>query len=752
MPNVNNRVPESRTGRHQLMTVCLWGWLLAMLLPGASLLAAETMVHDSEQYSAALAKAAPGDTLVLANGVWRDFEIRFSGRGEAGKPITLRAETPGKVILSGRSNLRLGGEHLVVSGLVFRDGYTPTSEVIAFRTSKDELANHSRVTEVVIDHYNNPERYERDSWVMIYGRNNRFDHNHLVGKSNAGVTLAVRLDSEASQQNHHRIDHNYFGPRPVLGSNGGETIRIGTSHYSLTDSYTTVENNWFERCDGEVEIISNKSGRNTYRGNVFLESRGTLTLRHGNDTLVENNVFLGNRVDHTGGIRVINKRQTVRNNYLSGLTGYRFGGALVVMNGVPDSPINRYHQVEDTVIENNSILDSDHIELASGSDDERSAVPLNTQFRNNLIVNPVSRDSIAVYDDISGIRFSGNVADGVAKLPAKSGFQVAKVERATASNGLDYPTDRALAKAGAPRSLKVLPREQTGVSWYAKPEHGDRFAGGRNNAVAPGDDTLTDAVAASAPGDVLQLAPGTYRVTKFLDIGHPLTIRAATSSERPLILYERTTLIQLADGGSVQLADLIIDGAEAPDAYDNAVIRTSRYSMLNNYEVRVSGSEIRNLDVNHSFNFLRVALHTFADRIEISNSTFSDITGHVVALDREIDDLGIYNGEYLTIRNSTFTNIGGTVANLYRGGTDESTFGPHFLLTGSMLDNVGKNRRNKTGASVFLLGTQAADINGNEFRNSAPVRIVETVGEPRTTLRDNQLIGTEAPDIRQETL
>jgi hypothetical protein len=46
-------------------------------------------------------------------------------------------------------------------------------------------------------------------------------------------------------------------------------------------------------------------------------------------------------------------KQTIRNNHLSGLTGERFSGALVVMNGVPDSPINRYHQVDGAVIENN---------------------------------------------------------------------------------------------------------------------------------------------------------------------------------------------------------------------------------------------------------------------------------------------------------------------------------------------------------------------------------------------------------------
>ena len=327
---------------------------------------ADSLVTTQDEFNSAVEAAQPGDTITMANGIWRDFELVFTGKGTAEKPITLTAETKGEVIISGVSNLRLAGEHLVVSGLVFRDGYTPTNEVISFRLSKEEVANHSRVTAVVIDHFNNPERFERDSWVMLYGRHNRFDHNHIEGKSNAGVTMAVRLNSELSQQNYHRIDHNYFGPRPTLGSNGGETLRIGTSHYSLTDSHTTVENNYFDRCSGEVEIISNKSGHNTFRGNVFFESQGTLTLRHGNDNLVENNVFFGNNVDHTGGIRLINKRQTIRNNYMYGLKGYRFGGALVVMNGVPNSPINRYHQVEDSVVENNSVIDSDHVRIRRG--------------------------------------------------------------------------------------------------------------------------------------------------------------------------------------------------------------------------------------------------------------------------------------------------------------------------------------------------------------------------------------------------
>ena len=258
---------------------------------------------------------------------------------------------------------------------MFKDGYTPTSEVISFRTSKDELANNSRVTNTVIDNFSNPERHDTDLWVGLYGKNNRFDHNSLIDKGNRGVTVAVRMNTEASHENGHVIEYNYFGPRQTLGSNGGETLRIGTSHYSREFSNTIVRYNYFDRTGGELEIISSKSCGNEFRGNVFFESQGTLTMRHGHYTLVEGNYFLGNRIPNTGGIRIINENQTVRNNYLSGLTGHRFRGALVIMNGVPNGPINRYDPVIDSLMNNNIVIDSDHIQLCAGSDEERSAVP-----------------------------------------------------------------------------------------------------------------------------------------------------------------------------------------------------------------------------------------------------------------------------------------------------------------------------------------------------------------------------------------
>ncbi len=709
--------------------------------------AAEIKVESQQAFRAAVKSLEPGDTIVLANGEWKDFEILFTGEGREGKPITLTAEKKGEVFLTGQSNLRIAGKYLVVSGLVFRDGHTPTNTVIAFRRTKGDYAYHSRVTEVVIDNFNNPERYETDFWVMMYGKNNRFDHNHLVGKSNQGVTMAVRLDSEASRENRHRIDHNYFGPRPVLGSNGGETLRIGTSHYSLTDSLTVVENNYFDRCNGEVEIISNKSGANTFRGNVFLESRGTLTLRHGNNNVIEQNVFLGNRVDHTGGIRVINKGQTVRNNYLHGLTGHRFGGALVIMNGVPDSPINRYHQVEDVVIENNSIIDSDHIELAAGADEERSAPPIRTAFRNNLIYNEDRRSVIAVYDDVDGIDFRDNVLNRVESPAIDRGFTSTAITLETAENGLRYPANGTLDGTGASRNLEVLDIRSTGVDWYTKPGPDDRFDNGRRTDVTPVEGALAAAVRRADAGDVILLAPGAYRVTKTLVIDRPLTIRASSAEDRPSIEFERTALFEIAEGGSLQLVGLDISGRSAPDMAGNSLIRTSRYSMLGNYELIVEDVSVSDLDTNHSFNFFTVAKHTFANRVEIVDSKFRNITGHVLFMNRESDDLGIYNSEYVTIRRSEFRDIQGTVADIYRGGTDESTFGPHFELSESTIDNVGHGKRNKAGASMRLLGVQSTDIRDNSFKASQPVRVIHTVGEPVTRFAGNEFSSTPSPSI-----
>ncbi len=694
------------------------------------------VVRNLEEFDQAAANVVPGGEIVLANGTWTDVELVLKANGTAEQPITLRAESPGQVFITGQSNLSFSGEYIVVSGLVFKDGYTPTSEVISFRTAVDELANHSRVTETVIDNFTNPERWDSDIWVAIYGKNNRFDHNSLLNKGNRGVTLGVRMNTEDSRENDHVVEYNYFGPRQTLGSNGGETLRIGTSHYSREYSNTVIQNNYFDRTSGELEIISSKACGNQIRNNVFFESQGTLTMRHGHYTTVENNYFLGNRVPNTGGIRIINENQTVRNNYLYGLTGHRFRGALVIMNGVPNGPINRYDPVIDSVMDKNIVVDSDHIQLCAGSDEERSAVPTGSTMHDNIFMSQTNLNPFTIYDDISGISFDGNVINEEAEVPIASGFSKAPYSVVENAHGLLVPEQSLIDDIDFGEVKLPISKADTGASYYPKPESSALFGHGQTIAVEPGTNTLVDALASSKPGDILELVGGQdYLLTKYADIHHPITIRAA-GTEPAVVRSEKSSFFAIENGGSLEMDNLWLDGAESPDQPGNNVIRTSKYSMNQNYSLIVKNTRVTNLDVNHSFDFLKVSRGTFADRIEVLNTEMTNVTGSVLRLATETDDLGMYNVENLTISDSTFTDIQGAVANVYRGGTDESTFGPIVIVDNNSFSNTGQGRRNKSQASLLFHGVQKLNISDSTWDSSAALTLYLTNGEPITVIQD----------------
>ena len=695
-----------------------------------------SIVKTLEEFDKAVAALQPGDKVILANGTWSDVELHFKAQGTAEQPIELTAQEPGKVIISGQSNLGISGQHIIVSDLVFKDGFTPTSEVISFRTSKEDLANNSRLTNTVIDNFSNPERFGSDVWVAIYGKNNQVDHNSLLNKGNSGVTLAVRMTTEASRENNHVIEYNYFGPRQTLGSNGGETLRVGTSHFSREYSNTVVRSNYFDRTSGELEIISSKSCGNEFRDNVFFESQGTLTMRHGHNTLVENNYFIGNRKPNTGGIRIINEYQTVQNNYLYGLTGHRFRGALVIMNGVPNSPINRYNQVVDSAVNRNIVVDSDHIQLAAGSDAERSAVPIGSSMQNNIFMSKTNLDPFTIYDDISGISFAGNVLNEEANVEIESGFRKEPYSITENENGLLVPAKALIDEISFGEVKLPVSKEETGANFYEKRDASTAFQSGNSIMVAAGTDTILEALSNSNPGDTLLLENGgEYLLTKFASIHHPITIKAG-SGAKALVRSEKSSFFIIENGGALELENLWIDGAESPDLAGNNVISTSRYSMNRNYSLAVRDSKVTNLDVNHSFHFLQVYMSTFADSIEILNTEMSNITGSVLSLDKETADLGIYNVENLSIKDSKFTDVQGAVANIYRGGTDESTFGPIVVVAGNEFVNTGFGTRNKTEASLKFHGVQKLTISDSTWKNSAPLELYLTNGEPITVIND----------------
>ena len=704
------------------------------------------IVKNVAEFEERLKTVQPGDNIVLANGSWMDSELLFEASGTAEKPITLTVEEKGKVILEGASNLRIAGDHLIVKGLVFKNGYTPTNAVISFRKSRDKMANHSRLTECVIDNFNNPERQVQDYWITIYGKNNRIDHNHISGKKNLGVTMIVGLDTEESRANNHQIDHNYFGPRPTYGNNGGETLRIGTSHHALENSNTIVESNYFDRTNGEHEIISNKSCQNTFKYNTFFECTGTLTMRHGNETLVDGNVFIGNGKPSTGGVRVINETQTVINNYHIGLKGYRFRGAFVMMNGVPDSPPNRYVPVIDSKVNNNTFVNCDNILFGAGSDAERSQAPRTSEFSENIIYNDNKKNIFTIDDDISGITFKNNILGENSETSIKPGFINADIKLVKNTQGFLIPTSKKI-KTKVVISSKIATKENTGTTWYSKADNTIALNSGKTIKVEAGINTLYEIVKKSEAGDIIELEEGgTYLLTKAVKISHPLTFKTV-GKEKATVLFERMMAFEIQDGGSLSLENITFDGAKSPDYAGNSVISTSKNSMLDNYKLFIDKCEFKDMVVNHSFDVLRVSKGTFADTISIQNSTFKKITGSIAALDKETDDIGAYNVEYFIMKNNAITELQGAALRLYRGGKDESTFGPFLEIDHNIFDNVGSGQKNKYDAAISLYGVQEIDIKNNIFNDSKAINMHLVVGEPIVNIRNNDFSNSEKLEV-----
>ncbi|ANH82877.1 alginate lyase [Niabella ginsenosidivorans] len=361
---------------HFRIVICL----LAFLFTGLYVKAKTYPVNNAAEINRLV--LLPGDTVLMLGTSWKDAQINFKGTGTEAKPVVLMAGQPGKLILSGNSNLKIDGHWLVVNGLYFTNGYSLNDDVIIF----SKTASHCRLTNTAIVNYNPPDKKTDYKWVSLYGSYNSVDHCELTGKEHQGTTLVVWL---SDTPNHHIIQNNYFGPRPPLGANGGESIRIGTSEWSMHDSYTLVQQNIFDRCDGEIEVISVKSCHNRIGENLFYECDGTVTLRHGNDNTVDSNYFIGNDQPNTGGIRIIGERHTVAGNYLYKTTGTDLRAAISIMNTFKDPKLNEYWQVKDAVIENNYIIHCKNaFVIGAGKNDKRTVAPESITIKNNYIVMP----------------------------------------------------------------------------------------------------------------------------------------------------------------------------------------------------------------------------------------------------------------------------------------------------------------------------------------------------------------------------
>ncbi|MFY0625220.1 MAG: DUF4957 domain-containing protein [Reichenbachiella sp.] len=729
-------------------------------------------VSNFSELEDAVKNAVPGSNIVMANGVWKDAQIKLRVKGTKEKPITIQAETPGKVFIEGESYLKFGGEYIIVSGLYFRNGYTPSNAVIDFKVSKNEIANNCRITNTVIEGFNQMSRDRKDHWVEFWGKYNQMDHCYLAGKSNEGPTVRVEIKGNQNIRNYHQITDNHFGPRPRKGGPKAETIQLGDSFSSMSPSNTLVANNLFEECNGEVEVISSKTNFNEFRNNVFFKSEGSLVTRHGNYCIIDGNYFIGDESnENIGGIRIINTGHRVTNNYFYNLKGKSFRSPLAVMNGIPKSPLNRYNQVTDVVVAFNTWINCPSPwQFGVGTNisqkevlplsEIRSARPVRTEVTNNLIYNSIGDPSpIVEHDKADGVMFKSNAINnqnvefGGREGLKKSNFELKEIadnimvpiqpiEGVEVYKGYEYDAismdifgksrngEQSIGAIapGTATDPKILNRSKYGTNWYVsdKKEKEGTLASVKSSL------ELEEKLSEASAGDVIELDPGYFSISKSLVINKQIIIRSKDAKNKATISYDGpkgSAAFEMNPKGYLTLQDIILKGTGSQMAFASLKNNMSSHYMLN-----VFGCEISNFEY-----VLKAYKQSFAEEITFSKSTFKNCENGI-DLSEETNDKGDYNVEFLTIDQCEFENIKQNVIDYYRGGYDESTIGGNLMVSNSSFTRSGGQE--SSGILINTRGIVNVEIKGNTFKNNGVNLVALLWGAKNNSHSDNSVMNS----------
>lgn len=331
---------------------------------------------------AAINDIKPGDAIILEDGTYYDVVFNILTSGTEENPIFIFAENPGKVKLSGESRIDVIADYVIIANFSFENGYPSTDTgVVALK------GNYLRFSNNAIKNYDLAGNDYK--WLSLTGRFHEIDHNVFDGKVTGGSLLTI-WRNDMTPQNHH-IHHNQFlNYKESGGANGYETIRVGTSTYSQSDSHVLIEDNLFENINGEIEIISIKSGRTIVRNNTFYSCVGLVTSRHGKNNLIEGNSFFCQQIQDAGGIRMYDAGHIVRNNYIQDVnTSSNTRAGIVIHSGVNDygesTVMNLQWTPFNVLIKNNTILNSRQSILIGG---KYSTPCKDVTFDGNLIVSP----------------------------------------------------------------------------------------------------------------------------------------------------------------------------------------------------------------------------------------------------------------------------------------------------------------------------------------------------------------------------
>lgn len=234
----------------------------------------------------------------------------------------------------------------------------------------------------------------------------------------------------------------------------------------MRNSRTVVESNLFDRCDGEIEVISSKSCENVYRGNTFLDCAGMLTLRHGNRCVVDSNFFLAHHKKGSGGVRIIGEDHVVSNNYVDGVDK----GGFWITSGVPDSKLNEYYRAKRCVVAFNTVVDSAGpcLDLSAGlGTSGRTLKPEKLTVVNNVL-SVGDGGQLLKGDAGEGWTWAGNLVGGGSGKADHAGVKALDLKLVKGIDGRWKPATDSPARGAAEGDVAGFPKDIDGQPRPAK--------------------------------------------------------------------------------------------------------------------------------------------------------------------------------------------------------------------------------------------------------------------------------------------
>ena len=685
--------------------------------------------------TARINSAVAGDTIILSNGVYSSSSaINITKVAAAGSPITIQAETIGGVEITGSKGFTLSSPaaYITIQGFKF----THSGNIsIASGTSHCRFTRNT--IELAITGTN------AVSYINISGDDVQIDYNELRNKSTLGEMLDI-AGSGSQVARRLWVHHNYFHDFSSPGGNGAETIRWGLSGLSLSTGDGLCEYNLFVRCEGENEMISNKSSGNTYRYNTVLDCiGGEISQRHGNDCF-----YYGNYMRNSQGMRIYGDRHKIFSNYFeSNSVGVNMG------NGDGDvyagDPLTSHDRPDDNVVVYNTFVgNGTHYEMGGRTGGLGSS---NTVVANNIFYSGGTMASISSSAPYTGT-WSNNIrwqTSSAGNMPA-SGYSTVNPLLAPDVSGVYH------IQAGSPAinagkgaydfyavfsTLPYVTNDLDGQPRDATPDTGaDEFSGApitakflTTNDVGPNAGLSSFNLAASPASRSVQ--PGsfsnvTYTITvtdlsgsnavvTLLTSGLPSATAAAFSRPSVTGSGSSTLTVTVSNTAPMGTYPLVVTGTNASSTNSaTALLIIARPSA----SLRWAGTTSSVWDVASSANWFNLSNNTSDVFLQGDTVLFDDapgLTGSVV-LSASVLPAAVTNDS--SLRDYTLSGPGviSGSASLVKKGTSTLTINTTNDFTGTVTVLGGTLKVGSSGALGSAIGTTIVaggtlDVNGINF-------------------------------------